>query len=601
MASRSKSPAGIRAVIRRLFPWSEEVSRRNLGRDAMAALLGAVLVLPQGIAFATLAGLPPQYGIYTAVVPTIVAALFGSSLHVVSGPTNALSLALVAALAPMAAIGGADYIALALAVTVIVGAIEFFVGTLRLGRMTDFISPSVLLGFTAGAAVLIAYYALGDLTRTPVPSSLNGVAETIAQADSLALLVGTATVLVIVVVRRLFPRLPFMLIGLGVGTALSAVLVNMNGPAAMDVIGVVPQALPPLSLPLISLARLPELLAVAAAISVVALAQSVAIARAVAARSGQRIDINREFVGQGLANIAGGFFSSYVACGSLNRSLPNYEAGARTPIAAIASAPILVAMCALVGPLIAHIPMAAIAGVLLYTAWSLFDGRALVRLARLNRAEFAVAAVTFVGMLTLPFHLAMTIGVCLSLMVYLYRTSHPAVRTMVPDPSTPERRFEPIDPAAPARPECPQLKLLRMEGSVYFAAAHNVADHLHAIRRAAPLQKHMLVMAKSMNFIDLAGADLWENEMRRRRAAGGDLYFHRPRPKVMDVWRGTGFLDRLGRDHVFGSKAEAIGEIFCRLDPEICRRCTARIFEECAAVPPLEGNPPEWRDYGSGI
>lgn len=139
-------------------------------------------------------------------------------------------------------------------------------------------------------------------------------------------------------------------------------------------------------------------------------------------------------------------------------------------------------------------------------------------------------------------------------------------------------------------PECPQLKLLRMEGEVYFGATQHVADTLHALRSQPSPQKHLLIMAKSMNFIDLAGAELWASELKARRAMGGNLYFHRPRPEVIDLWRKTGFTDLLGPEHQFADKTSAIASIFKQLDPEVCRRCSARIFRECQTVPRADAN-----------
>jgi SulP family sulfate permease len=155
------------------------------------------------------------------------------------------------------------------------------------------------------------------------------------------------------------------------------------------------------------------------------------------------------------------------------------------------------------------------------------------------------------------------------------------MRTMGFDTHAADRPFVIVDDNRRALPECPQLKLLRMEGSVYFGATQHVAERLHTLRNAADPQKHLLVMAKSMNFIDLAGDDLWRDEMRLRRAAGGDLYFHRPRPPVIELWQRSGFLDELGRDHIFPDKRIAIATIVPKLDLSICRRCTVKLFEEC--------------------
>ena len=344
-----------------------------------------------------------------------------------------------------------------------------------------------------------------------------------------------------------------------------------------------------------------ELLGLAFALTIVALGQSISIAKAVAARSGQRIDANREFRGQGLSNIVGGFFSSYVSCGSMNRSMPNLQAGAHTPLASVFSALLLLALVAVSAPLLAIIPMAALAALLLVVAMSLFDLPRWRQLLQLSRTEFGVAFATMLATVTIRLEIAILLGTLLSLMSFLYRTSRPAMRTMGFDSTHPDRQFvvledtpsdasdSSVTAAAAAEvnplPECPQLKLLRMEGEVYFGATQHVADTLHALRHVPQPQKHLLVMGKSMNFIDLAGAELWEAELNARRAMGGDLYFHRPRPEVISMWKTTGFTRLLGPEHQFPDKRTAIATIFHKLDPEICKYCTARIFWECKSVP----------------
>ncbi|WP_043459097.1 SulP family inorganic anion transporter, partial [Azohydromonas australica] len=560
--------------------------------DALAGLLGAVLVLPQGIAFATLAGLPPQYGLYSAVVPCIVAALLGSSRQVVSGPTNANSLALFAMLAPLAVVGSPAYIELALAVTVLVGLLQFATGALRLGAVANFISPTALLGFTAGAALLIAVHALKDALGLAVPAgtSAAGVLRAaFTQAPQPgALLVALATLGVAGALRRWRRGSPFMLIALATGTGLAWMLDGW-APSTWHVrlLGTLPSPLPPFHVPAVRFEQLPQLLGIAAALTVVALAQSIAIAKAVAARSGQRIDANREFLGQGLSNLAGGFFSCYVSCGSLNRSMPNLEAGARSRMAAVFAALMVVPLVALTAPVLALIPYAAIAGLLVLVGWTLLDRPRWRQLTKASRQELVIAVVTCAATLTLRLEIAVLIGSALSLGLYLHRTSRPAMRTMGFDGERGDihRPFVVVAQSSRAKPECPQLKLLRMEGSVYFGATAHVSDQLQALRDEPRPQMHLLVMAKSMNFIDVAGSDLWRQELHARRAAGGDLYFHRPRPRVVEQWRRDGFLDELGADHVFQDKRSAIRAICGRLEPSICARCTVRVFYECRALP----------------
>lgn len=588
------------AIARRLFgDWVGEVTASTLRADALAGLLGAVLVLPQGVAFATLAGLPPQYGLYSAIVPCIVAALFGSSRHVVSGPTNANSLALMSALAPLAAIGSGAYVELVLAVTVMVGVLQLLVGGLRLGAIADFISPAALQGFMSGAAVLIAVFAVRDVLGI-YPEGVQRAGDVLRAVVEMppnlaAMAIAALTVGVTLVARRVDARAPAMLLGLAAGTALAFGLAHLRGVPAVRTVGHVAGALPPLHLPQLRWADVPELLPVALALAIVALGQSISIAKAVAERSGQRIDANREFVGQGLSNVVGGFFSSYLSCGSLNRSMPNLDAGARTPLAAVCSALLVLALLAFAAPVVSLLPLAAVGGLLLVVAASLLGIDGWRRLAAASRGEFSIAAATALAMLVVRVEMAILVGTGMSLVAYLYRTSRPAMRTMGFDSMAADRRFVVIDDAPHALPECPQIKLLRMEGPVYFGAASHVVDTLHELRERDPQQKHLLVMAKSMNFIDVAGDTVWRDELRARRAMGGDLWFHRPRPQVLQMWRRTGFLDLLGEDHVFPDKATALAGIYARIDPAFCRGCSARVTWECAAragAGPDESHPP---------
>jgi SulP family sulfate permease len=605
-ASPDASPA-LRAAERVFGSWVHELSPATLRADAVAGLLGAVLVLPQGIAFATLAGLPPEYGLYTAVVPCIIAALFGSSWHVMSGPTNANSLAMFAMLTPLAAAFSPAYIQLALGVTVLVGAMQWLIGTLRLGTLANFISPAALFGFTSGAAVLIAVHALPDLLGLTPPGQAGAGAVLLhvvnhwQSLNPLALGIALVTGAVALGLRSWRPRWPYMLVALVVATLIAWAAAQVGGGGhVLRTVGLISAPWPAFSWPRINWSALPELLGLAFALTIVALGQSISIAKAVAAKSGQRIDANREFRGQGLSNLVGGFFSCYVSCGSMNRSMPNLQAGARTPMAAVFSALLLLALVALSASLLAQIPMAALAGLLVVVALSLLDIGHWRKLARLNRTEWAVALTTMVATVTIRLEMAILLGTLLSLMSFLYRTSRPAMRTMGFDSTRPDRQFVVLDDAtketgpASTLPECPQLKLLRMEGEVYFGATQHVADTLHALRHAQNPQKHLLVMGKSMNFIDLAGAELWEAELNARRAMGGDLYFHRPRPEVISMWKTTGFTRLLGPDHQFPDKRTAIATIFPKLDREICRRCTARVFWECQSLPPPEPEAPDF-------
>lgn len=326
-----------------------------------------------------------------------------------------------------------------------------------------------------------------------------------------------------------------------------------------------------------------ELAGLAVAISIVALTQSVSIARAIALRSGQRIDGNQEFIGQGLSNIAAGLFSGFPTSASVNRSGPNFESGAVTPLSAVFSAIVLALIVVAFAPWVQWLPLATVAAVLLLASISLINIRRIRETLAISRPEGGVLLLTLGATLVLRLDVAVLVGVAASLVLYLNRTSRPTMRSQVPDPRDSERRFVPIEGSLL---ECPQLKILTVEGSIYFGAVDHVATHLDILRQIAPEQKHLL---RNMNFVDVAGAMLLVREAQRRRAGGGALYLQGLRQPVEEFLRRGGMLATIGEENVFRTKHEALSTIYDRLDRAICARCTARIFYECQVDIPVGG------------
>lgn len=246
-------------------------------------------------------------------------------------------------------------------------------------------------------------------------------------------------------------------------------------------------------------------------------------------------------------------------------------------------------MCvALFGGALAYLPLAGIAGLLLLVAWSLFDLPRWKTLWRQQRTEFLIAATTATATVLLRMEIAILLGTLLSLLVYLNRTSKPAMRLMGFLSHAPNRHLENLDHVQGSESlTCPQLAMIRMEGAIYFGATAHVSANLASLRKSPDSPKHLLVMSRSMNFIDLSGAELWEHERRTRIKIGGDLYFHRPREEVIKMWQRTGFIERLGPHHIFQTKEQAIATIFAQLDHDICRRCKVRAFKECATIEPI--------------
>jgi SulP family sulfate permease len=400
------------------------------------------------------------------------------------------------------------------------------------------------------------------------------------------MLVGVVTLATGILMRVRFRRIPYMVVALAVGGALAAVLnyllyLRAGAAPGIATVGEVPGRLPPLSAPDFSLATIKQLAPVAFAVSLFALTEAMSISRSLAARSGQYIDGNQEFIGQGLSNLVGSFFSSYVATGSFNRSAVNYEAGAQTPLAAILAGSLLIIIVLLIAPALAYLPNSGMAAILFMVAWSLIDWKAIRTIIRASRSESVVLWSTFFATVFLELEFAILLGVFLSLTVYLIGASRPRVLVRMPDPRLPKRRFT----TDPSLPECPQLSIVRIDGPLFFGAVAYVMERLRVIAKRNPGQKHLLVFMRSVVTVDVAGAQMLAQVATERRKLGGALYLHRVKEQPYRTLERGGFLEVIGRENLYETKGEAIATIFNRLDRSICLECDKRIFLECQTVP----------------
>ncbi|WP_243055061.1 SulP family inorganic anion transporter [Pseudomonas sp. BP01] len=492
--------------------WLPRQSGRSLRQDLLVGLSGAILALPQSIAYALIAGLPAEYGLYAAIVPVLIACLWGSSWHLICGPTAAISIVLYASISPLAVAGSADYITLVLLLTFLGGIFQLLLGLLRFGALVNFVSHSVVLGFTLGAAIVIALGQLPNLLGMNLPSqatalkTVQDLASHAGEVDLPSLMLGLATVVIGVAFKLWRPRWPSLLISLMLVSLLAWLLPGYFGhvPRVAAFTG----QLPPFSpLPLLDVELMLRLLPSAVAVGMLGLVTSLSIARSLSARSEQLIDPDQEIRAQGLSNIAGAFFSGYLSAGSFTRSGLSYEAGARSPMAGVFSA-LWVALFAVTGAgLIAHLPIPAMAGSILLICWGLVDHRGIRALFRVSRSEFLVMALTAAATLLLELQTAIYAGVLASLFFYLKRTSRPRVQ---------QSREGDAD-------------VLRVGGSIFFGAAHYLQVRLQ--RCQGP---HVVIDARQVNFIDYSGVDMLHREARRLRRLGGSLTLHRARPQVIE-------------------------------------------------------------------
>lgn len=580
--------------------WLPFINKESLKADLIAGLTGAVIVLPQGVAFATIAGLPPEYGLYTAMITPIIAGLFGSSLHLVSGPTTAISIVVFSTVSNFAEPTTPEFIEAALTITFLAGVYQLVFALARLGVLVNFVSHTVVIGFTAGAAILIATSQMKNVLGIKVPSGESFihtwylVLTQLGSTNVFILGIALVTITISLIIKKFAPRLPHMLIAMIVG---SLVAYFMNAQAHdVKLIGTINGSLPPLSIPDLTLSTLKQLAPQAFAIALLGLIEAVSISRAIATKSHQRIDSNQEFFGQGMSNIVGSFFSSYAGSGSFTRSGVNYSVGAQTPLSAIFAAIFLALIVLQVGPLIAYLPIAAMGGVILLVAYNLIDFAAIKKILATSKSESAILLTTFFATLFLELEFAIYMGVLLSLILFLARTSMPDVISMAPDrdPETNKRTL--VKNAERFKlTECPQLKIIRIDMSIYFGSANHIQNQIHKISSKG--RKHILVLGSSINFIDLTGAEMLEHEADRLKAEGGGLYFAEIKAKVCEFIRKGEFMDHIGREYFFEEKKDAIHKITTiALDHAICQTCTKRVFNECDEPPlmPITEQPIEF-------
>ena len=578
------------AKAKRFLPflaWLHRIDRDSLRHDATAALTGAAVVLPQGIAFAVIAGLPPQYGLYTAMVTPVIAALFGSSWHLVSGPTTAVSIVVFATLSGSYEPGSAAYIGAALTITLLAGLFQLALGMVRLGQLVSLVSHSVMVGFTAGAGVLIALSQVSgllgvDLPRPDDPGAfLAAVWQALPDSSPQVLAISIGTLAVAALCKRLRPTWPNYLIGLLFGIGL-AQLIDPSGQSTRFV-QPIESGVPPFAVPGLSLEFLRDQASGAFALALIGLLEAVSIARAISLQSKQSLDSNQEIIGQGLSNIGGSFFGAYVGSGSFTRSALNYEAGARTPLAAIMAAGFLLTILLVIAPFIQLIPIPAMSGLIVLVAWKLIDFKEIRHVLTSNLSESVVLLVTFGAVLLVDLEFAIYAGVLLSLSIFLRRSMRPGLPLNVPNDKVPGRPF--MSPILWKLPECPQAVFARLQGSLYFGAVEYLEKEFQRLRSERPGQRHFGLMLDGAVGVDLAGAQLLVKEARLREEIGGALYLGVRYPPLRRQLAQFQIPKLIGRKHIFRRKMEMVPKLVANLDPAICATCKTRVFRECPEPP----------------
>ena len=571
----------------KIFPfilWFRLTTIETIKADFFAGLTGAIIVLPQSVAFATIAGMPPEYGLYAAMVVPIIAALFGSSFHLISGPTTAISIVVFAAVSKYAAPGSEEFVALALTLTFLAGVYQLVFGLAKFGLLVNFVSHNVVIGFTAGAALLIASSQIPYILGIHIPRG-EGFINTwidlysgVGEFNIYLLIVGLGTLVSAIIIKLIRPKFPYLLIGMFVGGFLAFYLSSFTD--SIETVGVMPAYFPPLSSPNFSLNSLKSLAPEAFAIALLGLIEASSIGRSIATKSNQRINPSQEFIGQGASNIVGSFFSGYASSGSFTRTGVNFESGARTPLSAILAALFLMVIVLLVGPLISYLPYAAMAGIILIVAYNLIDFQSIKKTFTYSKSESVIFTATFLSTLLFELEFAIYLGVLLSLMLFIAKTSAPEVHTLAfgSPPGEDIRKLQSIRKTPLV--QCPQLKIIRIDMSIYFGSINHIQKQISQIVDNQRIY-HILIVASGVNFIDLAGIEGLLIEHRRLKALNGDLYLVDVKSSTYEFMEKVNFVNEIGRENFFESKEEAIHIVFDRLDRSKCEKCQALVFKEC--------------------
>ena len=575
--------------LRRWLPcldWGRRYNRATAAQDGLAALIVTLMLIPQSLAYAMLAGLPPVTGLYASILPLLAYALFGSSRTLAVGPVAVVSLMTAAALGPLFPAGSAEYVGAAMLLALLSGLLLAGMALLRLGFVANFLSHPVISGFISASGILIAVGQLkhilgisasGENLQQLLPSLLHNLPA----VHGPTLLIGACSLLFLWWVRgQLKPLL--MRLGLGAGMAgnlakagpvlaiiVSILVVSLLGleQAGVKVVGAVPQGLPGLSLPTLDYSLALQLLPAALLISLVGFVESVSVAQTLAAKRRQRIEPDNELLGLGGANLAAAFSGGFPVTGGFARSVVNFDAGAQTPMAGVLTAGGIALSVLLLTPLLHNLPQAVLAATIIVAVLSLVDLKALGRTWRYSRQDGAAQAATLGGVLLLGVEAGILMGVGLSLLLFLWRTSRPHVAVVGQLPGS--EHFRNIERFAVV--ESPSVLSLRVDESLYFPNARFLEERIGELIAARPQVRHLVLMCPGVNLIDASALESLEAIVERLHAAGVQLHLSEVKGPVMDQLRRSDFLEHFGGE-VFVSQYEALRV----LDPLSTRRALAR-------------------------
>ena len=532
-------------------------------RDLIAGLTVAAVALPQGIAYALIAGVDPKFGVYSAIVVTAVASIFGSSSHLINGPTSAISLLVFSSLAFIDPENRTALFEALFVLGVLAGTIQISIAVLKLGDLTRYISESVIVGFMLAAAFLLALGQLGNALGVKDKGNgkmqvLHRVWLTLCHGDAInvrALFLSASAVVLAVLIRRLVQRYGWPQIDLLTVLVVAAVIAytagwstpNNHGKTLVSLAAKVPQSLPAGHIPEVDLSSLAKLCQGGLAIAFIGLLEALSIAKAIAYQSQQKIDYNRQILAEGLANLTGGFFQSLPGSGSLSRSAINFQAGAATRFSGLISAATVAAALLLFAPLLHYIPQAALAGLLLVTAVRLVDRKRLVATFKASHYDAGLITVTALTGVLVDLDKAVLLGIALSILLFVRRASKLNAAELTVTPERVVRERKPGDHADPS------LVIYDLEGELFFAAAPVLDRYLDTLRARIGTgeTKFVVLRLKRVRHPDAVSIERLEHFLREHNGNGVTILLAGVRPDTLAVLKNVGIDSWFPAEQIF--------------------------------------------------
>ncbi len=551
-----------------ILAWLPRYERRWLRFDALAAAALWAMLIPQAIGYASLAGVPPDAGLYSALLAAPLYAVFATSRDLNVGPSSTVAILSAATVAPIAAGSGASYVALTAMLALLAGGVLVVAGLLRLGFLADFLARPVILGFVIGVALVIAVGQLPKLLGLTIESGnffeeLWRLLASLGEIHRLTAAVGLASLALLVLLDRFVPKAPGALVTLVAAIGISAALdLEARG---VSIVGEVPSGLPGVSVPEIGLGHVLELVPGALAIAVVAFAESIAVARSFASKRRYEVDANRELVALGAANVGTGLVAGLPVDGSLSRTAVADRVGSRTQLAGILCAGLVLVTVLVLTPLFTDLPTATVAAIVIAAVMKLPQPRPLIRLYRLDRDDFTLAAICLLGVLlvgTLP---GILVAVVVSLVMLVRRSYRPRVVVLGRAPERSEHdedyRFRDVE-RHPEYVTSPGLIVVRFDGELFFANANYFRERVRALVAAAvPPAATVLVDFGAVSHVDTSAAEMLEELRVELAEAGVELALARVKSPVHDALARCGFVERLGPERIYGSVWAGVNDL----------------------------------------